>query len=254
MTLFKEKERKFAETISDLAFCNPFLPMRKKLEKEAPGKEFIATDPIWSYHGELNEKLSNVPSLVKQVQSIVDDLNQRLQISGPEDRTELGLYTDLVLFLLYHTYVQRFFVAIEKSLEFATQLSTISFYDDFVLDTRTYLEIPGIKLTLAYSPSHLFACFFQLARAFYYIFSSVIGQTPTSAELRGAIWQSIFTHDMRRYIDGLFAKMGDMTTLVTGPSGTGKELVAKAIGLSRYIPFNTKTKSFEIDYQTSFLL
>ncbi len=38
---------------------------------------------------------------------------------------------------------------------------------------------------------------------------------------------------MRRYRRALYWRMGDFTTLVTGPSGTGKELVAQAIGRSR---------------------
>lgn len=38
--------------------------------------------------------------------------------------------------------------------------------------------------------------------------------------------------------------MGDTATLVTGPSGTGKELVARAIGLSGYIPFDEKAQTF----------
>jgi transcriptional regulator with PAS, ATPase and Fis domain len=46
--------------------------------------------------------------------------------------------------------------------------------------------------------------------------------------------------------------MGDFTTLIRGPSGTGKELVARAIGLSRYIPFDPKTSSFIEDFIGSF--
>jgi transcriptional regulator with GAF, ATPase, and Fis domain len=38
--------------------------------------------------------------------------------------------------------------------------------------------------------------------------------------------------------------MHEIPTLVTGPSGTGKELVARAIGLSRYVPFNPNTRQF----------
>ena len=39
--------------------------------------------------------------------------------------------------------------------------------------------------------------------------------------------------------------MGDITTLITGKSGTGKELVARAIGLSHYQAFNPRTKKFD---------
>ncbi|MGE0683786.1 MAG: sigma 54-interacting transcriptional regulator, partial [Candidatus Binatia bacterium] len=42
------------------------------------------------------------------------------------------------------------------------------------------------------------------------------------------------------------------TTLIRGPSGTGKELVARAIGLSRYVPFDAKTQTFTEDFVGSF--
>jgi DNA-binding NtrC family response regulator len=46
--------------------------------------------------------------------------------------------------------------------------------------------------------------------------------------------------------------MADYTTLVTGPSGTGKELVARAVGLSRYIPFDAQRRRFTEDFVGSF--
>jgi DNA-binding NtrC family response regulator len=59
-----------------------------------------------------------------------------------------------------------------------------------------------------------------------------------AARLRAAVWQSIFTHDMRRYVRTLSRGISDIPTLVVGPSGSGKELVARAIGLSGFIPFD----------------
>jgi len=58
------------------------------------------------------------------------------------------------------------------------------------------------------------------------------------------VWQSIFTHDMRRYHRSLYARMGEFATLITGPSGTGKELVARAIAQSRYVPFDDRRLAF----------
>jgi len=65
-----------------------------------------------------------------------------------------------------------------------------------------------------------------------------------AARLRASIWQSIFTHDMRRYRRTLYARMGEFATLITGPSGTGKELVARAIAQSRYVPFDADRMAF----------
>ena len=79
------------------------------------------------------------------------------------------------------------------------------------------------------APGHVFACLFQVQRAFHHIFGSIIGRSSAAARLRGSVWQSIFTHDMGRYLHALYGDMADVTTLVIGPSGTGKELAARAI-------------------------
>jgi DNA-binding NtrC family response regulator len=47
--------------------------------------------------------------------------------------------------------------------------------------------------------------------------------------------------------------MGDVTTLVVGESGTGKELVARAIALSRYVPFDARTHTFADDWAGAFV-
>jgi transcriptional regulator with PAS, ATPase and Fis domain len=66
------------------------------------------------------------------------------------------------------------------------------------------------------------------------------------------VWQSIFTHDMQRYRRTLYTRLGDFTTLIRGPSGTGKELVAQAIGLARYVPFDARSQTFTEDFVGSF--
>jgi transcriptional regulator with GAF, ATPase, and Fis domain len=86
--------------------------------------------------------------------------------------------------------------------------------------------------------------FFQIRRAFHYIFRYLLGPSLAIARLRAETWHSVFTHDLRSYQRGVYAKMMDIPTLVVGPSGTGKDLVAQAIGYSRYLAFDEERFRF----------
>jgi DNA-binding NtrC family response regulator len=62
----------------------------------------------------------------------------------------------------------------------------------------------------------------------------------------------VFTSNFERYRQGLFRSMHQITTLITGPSGTGKELVAQAIAASGYIPFDADKQHFALDHHALF--
>src|ERR1051326_9522343 len=120
-------------------------------------------------------------------------------------------------------------------------------YREFQAAWDRYFQIPGLLLPVTHDPHHIFACFYQIARAFHNIFFYIIGSSLSAAKLRASIWNSIFTHDLRRYWRGIHSRMGDFPTLIMGPSGTGKELVARAIALSRYVPFDGTKLTFAHD-------
>jgi transcriptional regulator with AAA-type ATPase domain len=246
------EQLRFAATVSQLSFCNPFLPQRIALERDALGASFVETDPVWHFRVETESERPNVALLASRSQECVEAFRESLLHGLSAGEQELTLYEDLVLYLLYYRYHTRLLEIILRMSEHPQENPKVGFWGEFLSEFRHFLEVPGVRFPGSHSPAHLLACYFQLRRAFQHIYNYLVGRSMPVARLRAAVWNSIFSHDLRRYYRGLYQKMGDFTTLITGESGTGKELVARAIGLSRYIPFDPKTQSFTENFARSF--
>jgi hypothetical protein len=233
--LLSPQERAFLQAVSKLAYCNPFLPERVALEREALGSEFVAGEPVWSMPVDDPARVrANAWKLAARVEKLCEALQQKLSAGArPNREADLVLYEDGVLHLMFHRYYP-------KLLEGRSW----RFYEEFRADWRRFLEIDGLAFPTRQEPVHTFACYRQIVRAFERIYSDIIGNSLPAARLRAAVWQSIFTHDIRRYRRSLFARMGEFATLITGPSGTGKELVARAIAQSRYLVFDERRMVF----------
>ena len=162
---------------------------------------------------------------------------------------ELTLYAYVVVYALYQRYAEELH---EIHIDPERGRRRLPCYQRFCRDVRHFLVLDGVRFPGSVDEAHLFACFFQIRRAFDLIFRHIIGASRPAANLRAAVWQSIFTHDMRRYRRSLYRRMHDVTTLITGPSGTGKELVPRVIGLSRYIPLDPDRGTFVANVDGAF--
>ncbi len=225
MLRISEKDRQFLQAVSQLAYCNPFLPERVKYERAALGKDYVVGENVWS--ASVHDPASSSKN-VARVHARLEPLIERQSRMQNRSSTDLEIYEDGVHHLLYQRYYPQFVSAKESW----------SFYREFEADWARYLQTGGTSFETAHEAPHFFACFRQVQRAFHHIFDNIIGNSMPAARLRASIWQSIFTHDLRRYRRTLFSRMRDFPTLITGPSGTGKELVARAIAGSRYVPFD----------------
>lgn len=235
MALFQPGERRFLEAISRLAYCNHFLPERVEHEKAALGADFVSSEAVWSASvADPDAVRPNVPRIHAKLAPVVDRVRDKLVNTADVNERDLCIYEDCVHHLLY----QRFYA------QFVAANGNWKFFSDFIAAWNRYFEMPGKRFEAALEPSHVFACFWQIQRAFHSIFDNIIGSSLATAHLRASVWQSIFTYDMRRYRRTMYRKMVDFATLITGPSGTGKELVARAIACSRYIPFDAERLKF----------
>ena len=187
----------------------------------------------------------NIPAFRVRSEQLVGKIRQRLEDGHPATRDELVVYEDLALYLLYTRYMSAFDGLISKTLEKTAWTEPVPYWREFKNDFDRFFRIPGRDLPSMHIPEVIFAGFFQIERAFTHIFQKIVGGSMPVARLRAAVWESIFTHDMRRYVQVLYGTMSDLPSLIVGPSGSGKELVARAIALSGYIPFDPNTRRFE---------
>jgi len=235
------RELAFLEAVARVGYSNPFLPELLEYERQALGTDFVEEVPLWSMRvADPDRPRANSLKLARDLRPLLDQLRGRLKQTPAASAKELVLYEDAFLYWLYQTYHDRIYDTAA-----AGSSGRWSFYAQFLREWEHYLHLPGVEFPTGYEPRHTFACYYQIVRAFHNIFGNIIGSSLPAARLRAAVWQSIFTHDIRRYRRGLFERMSDFATLITGPSGTGKELVARAIALSGFVPFDDKRMAFE---------
>lgn len=244
MTLLSKKEHQFLSSVAQLGYANPFLTERITFEKAALGREFVPGGPVWSASvSDPDAEPPNVGSIYRKLAALMEALPNRLAKAADVHPDQLAVYEESVHYLLYQRYHASFVAAHGKW----------RFYREFLADWNRLYDIPGKHFESGLEAAHVFACFRQIQRAFHGIYDNIIGNSMPAARLRASVWQSIFSHDMRRYRRVLYRRMGDFPTLITGPSGTGKELIARAIAGARYVPFDPERMEFADATGESFL-
>jgi transcriptional regulator with AAA-type ATPase domain len=260
MALFKPEEWSFAVQATDLVTTNPFQRGWTEKERTVLGlsgrdaEEDYSWRPGWGLWGP-RMVYPNVDQLGERITDLSERLRQRLQGGAAATEKELGRYEILSLYRLYRHFgeeMDRWIDAAVRGREEGPIRGVPSTWKVFKEEHESLFGLEGRHFPLHLEPHHVFACFFLYRRAFYHIFFNIIGSSKPIARLRGAVWESIVTHDLLGWTGSLYGRMRDFPTLVTGPSGTGKELVARAIGLSQYIAFDPRKKAFARDFRKAF--
>ena len=246
VALLNPASRRFLTAVSNLASSNPFLPDILIYEREALGKDALEEEPIWSMTVRDPDRVrANTWRIVDRLKPLLERVRASLVQGEEASEADLILYEEALLFYFYYRYYQQMLLATFR--QRGKERSRWFFYREFCNEWSHFFDLAAVKLPTGHQPRHTFACYYQIVRAFHHIFEQIIGNSQPAARLRAAIWQSVFTHDIRRYRRSLYSRMSEFATLITGPSGTGKELVARSIALSRYVPFDESRLTFEED-------
>jgi DNA-binding NtrC family response regulator len=221
-------DREFLQALSDVVFGNPFTPERvaliRRLAPDAPGD--LASD---------REALARVaaPRL------------RTLTATRP-NAADRELLEPAFAYVVYHRYVPQLDAHIERQAGKTGAPLGVPFGDDAVRDLvqSGFTEERAVKF---------FSFFFQLRRAFYFIERALAGKSDSMQRFRRALWNNMFTHDMRVYEAALWNRMEDFATLLLGETGTGKGQAAAAIGRSEFIPYLPGEQRFAANFADSFI-
>jgi hypothetical protein len=150
------------------------------------------------------------------------------------------------LYCCYHHHI----APIDKLIEQQEAPGTAPAAEPIARSVAGELARCGIHENLAV---HYFALFFQMRRAFHFILGSLSGNCESMRRLRRALWDNVFTHDMRAFETGLWRRMEDFSTLVLGETGSGKGAAAAAIGRSQFIPYLARERRFAANFSDTFI-
>ena len=232
--MLNPSQKRFAEIVTQIINCNPFLPERIQLERELLGSDFVEPNANWNLHPSEHFQTVNLQLMHDKAEAILAAVD-----FATLPRNELTMMLDLLWLVVFGELKQPLETLWEDK---GKSASTV--YEQF--ETRWFQLIPKAetpKSVIAQMP-HIFAMLFQIRRAFNNTFQHIIGSSPPVIEMRANVWRSLFTHDVRRYVKTMHATMSDFPTLITGPTGSGKELVARAIGLSGFVPYDPAKGKF----------
>lgn len=255
MALLASKDWRVAKAIAEIGYANPFLPERIELEKKALGKAFVYFQPFLQYRPDcsVSDMFPNATALRHRSERLLEKMREKLIAREPATERELEVYENLAIYQLYARYMSTILDLPAVRFRNRPEDDILDCYDAFAADYERFLELPERRFPSNLDRDVIFAGLFQVERAFFHIFRHIVGASLSAARLRAAIWQSVFTHDMRRYLSALHRFMGDIPTLITGPSGTGKELVAQSIAYSRFVEFDSKNRRFATNYTDCFV-
>jgi sigma-54 dependent transcriptional regulator, flagellar regulatory protein len=230
-----EGDREFFALVSRAAFTNPFSRARLEIDRRITGD---TSGRPW---------VGIRPDAIREVSGRIEKLDADKPIRIQEFRkAEQQILEHVFLFDEYHKLNDLFDDLTARQDAAGDEPLKVPFARQAV---RRLID-RGIGPDEA---KRYFSAFYQIRRAFYFIEKSLIGQSPSMKKLREDLWNNIFTFDINQYQLYLWDRMEDFSTLLLGPTGSGKGAAAAAIGQSGFIPYDDKNNVFAPSFTRTFV-
>ena len=233
--ILSSENRRFFQLVADASATNPFSPQRAAIDEKIGG--------IHAADNRRQRVLYAVEAIRERLGKLDADGSLGFRDFCDKD-TELMRYT--FLFDVYHNCTDPFDALIDRQKVSSQAPLKVSFAPKAIaaLQQRGFSEEEAIEY---------FAMFYQIRRAFYLIDRGLVGKSQCMRDLRTALWNNIFTYDIRNYEQYMRDRMEDFSTLLEGPTGCGKGAAAAAIGRSGFIPFDIAKQTFSSSFTTTFI-
>ena len=217
-----------------MTFSNPFEADTLNLAYEIVGKKFRSRET-------LNKRLTY--TIQQRLDSFLAENGISWKDFSGEDQELVRI---ALLYDVYHNAHVEFDNLINKQIDTGSEPSNVPFAGQTLslLQQRDFSPEQSLKY---------FEFYYQLRRAWHFIYHGLIGQNPSMERLRAHLWRSIFTHEAHWYERYLWNRMEDFSTFLVGETGTGKGTAASAIGRSGYIPFDEKNSRFIESFVGNFI-
>jgi DNA-binding NtrC family response regulator len=230
-----DEEREFFGLVAQAAFTNPFGPERAAVDRRITG-------------------LGAGTDRERQTATVVQAVAARMQLLEAQGRADPDAYPEAdgrlvrtaFLFHVFHRHVAAFDALIARQAAAGAEPCVVP----FARAAMGSLVSRGFTQETA---AQYFGLFYQLRRAYFFIYRSLVGPSESMSQLRLRLWQNLFTSDVRRYEAYLWNRMEDFSTLLLGETGVGKGAAAAAIGRSGFIPFDPGSGRFKESFAGTFI-
>jgi DNA-binding NtrC family response regulator len=233
--LLTQPDRQFFQLVSRAALSNPFGDERRELDRQIAG--LVG-------EGSREEILTGAMERVKErVARLEAKGHAHLRMYAGDD---LLLMQSVFLFEVFYRFLDQFDQVILNQVKAGDKPCMVPF-------AREAMALLAERGFSGEERRRFFAFFYQLRRAFYFIDRGLIGRSRAMQELQRHLWNSVFTHNMGRYVRYLWNRMEDFSTILLGETGTGKGTAAAAIGRSGFIPFEEEKGRFAESFTRNFI-